>query len=323
MVRRGTDNSRGNRRWGIGVLGAMTNESRLPSARPAWAAATTILLVLVAACAPAATPSASPGGSAGPTSAPQSTASPVVNGLQHPTGAADVVLRMESGGGFVPIDFFATAAPTFTLYGDGTVVFRDPTATPPDAAGNVNRLSPFLTIRLDEEGIQALLDDAIGRGGLGIATGPYMGMAADIPTTTFTVTAGGQTKEVSVNGLSPDMHPDNVAIVTSLAGLAERLEKFAAAVAGEQVYVPAAYRGVLMKIDQPIGPVVDWPWADIDPAEFVSGDNEFFMLRTMTPAQIAVLGIPTIEGGFQGLTLQKAGKLYNFALRPLLPDETK
>ena len=147
---------------------------------------------------------------------------------------------MESGGGFVPIEFFATAAPTFTLYGDGTVVFRDPTATPPDPVGNVNRLSPFLTIRLDEDGIQALLADAIGRGGLGIAAGPYQGMGADIPTTTFTITADGRTKEVSVVGLSPEMHPQNVAIVTAIAGLGARLDGFAGAVAGEQVYVPAA-----------------------------------------------------------------------------------
>ena len=47
------------------------------------------------------------------------------------------------------------------------------------------------------------------------------------------------------------------------------------------------------------------------------------MIRTMTPAEIGVLAIPAIEGGFQGLTLQKAGKLYTFSLRPLLPDETK
>jgi hypothetical protein len=99
---------------------------------------------------------------------------------------------MESGGGFVPIEFFATAAPTFSLYGDGTVVFRDPTAAPPDPVANVNRLSPFLTIRLDEEGIQALLAEAIGRGGLGRAAGPYQGLGADITR----LRALGQDREV-------------------------------------------------------------------------------------------------------------------------------
>jgi hypothetical protein len=303
----------------------MTSDLGIDSARPARSplvAVSVLAMALVVACGGSA-PSGTPTSSAGPTPASTPTVTPDPDAIQHPTAATDLLLRMESGGGFVPIEFFATAAPTFTLYGDGTVVFRDPAATPLDPVGNVNRLSPFLTIRLDEEGIQALLADAIGRGGLGIAAGPYMGMGADIPTTTFTITADGRTKEVSVVGLSPDMHPQNVAIVTALAGLGARLDGFGGAVAGEQVYVPAAYRGVLMKIDQPFGPVVEWPWAGIEPAEFVSGENEFFMLRTMTAAEIGVLAIPAIEGGFQGLSVQKAGKLYTFALRPLLPDETK
>jgi len=46
------------------------------------------------------------------------------------------------------------------------------------------------------------------------------------------------------------------------------------------------------------------------------------MTRTMTPAEVAVLGIQGIEGGLIGLNVQKAGKAYSFALRPLLPDET-
>lgn len=300
----------------------MTSDLRSRSARPAPAAASVILLALVAACAPA-TPSVSPGTSGSPTTAPTPTLAPTTGAIGHPTGASDVLLRMESGGGFVPIDLIATAAPGFTLYGDGTVVFRDPTATPPDPAGNVTRLSPFLTIRLDEEGIQAVLAGAIGPGGLGIAAGPYMGQGADLPTTTFTITADGRTKLVSVTPLSPDMHPQNAAIVTALAGLAERLDGFAGAVAGEQVYVPAAYRGVLMSVDQPIGPVVAWPWPDIKPGDFVAGENTFFQLRTLSPAEAAVLEIPSIEGGIQGLTLQAAGKLYSLALRPLLPDETK
>lgn len=298
----------------------MTNDLRAPSARPALAAAS-LIVALVVACGGGATGSPTP--STAPTAAPSPTATPVPDGIQHPTGAADVLLRMESGGGFVPVEFFATAAPTFTLYGDGTVVFRDPTATPPDPVGNVNRLAPFMTIRLAEEGIQALLAEAIGPGGLGRAAGPYQGLGADIPTTTFTITADGRTKEVSVVGLSPDMHPENAQIVTVLAALARRLEGFAAAVAGEQVYVPDAYRGILMKVDQPFGAVVAWPWAGIEPAAFVGGENDLFKLRTMTPAEVGALAIPAIEGGFQGLTVQKSGKLYTFALRPLLPDETK
>jgi hypothetical protein len=303
----------------------VTNELRARSPRPALVATAALTLTLVAACGstagPSPSPSGFPGGSAGPTTAP--TVAPVIRGISHPTGAEDIVLRMESGGGFVPIDFLATNAPSFTLYGDGTVVFRDPAAGPLPG-GNVSRLAPFQTIRLDEEGIQALLADAIGPGALGLAAGPYIGQGADIPTTTFTLNADGGTKDVSVTGLSPEMHPQDKVIVAALAGLAQRLDGFAAAVAGEQVYVPAAYRGILMSTDQPFGPVLDWPWPSIKPAEFVSGDNEFLKIRTLTGADVALLAIPAVEGGLQGLTLRAPdGKLYSFSLRPLLPDETK
>lgn len=299
----------------------MTTDSNAHSRRPTLGAAAALAFVLVAACSPAAPPSASP--TTGNSSQPIPTASPVADGISHPTGAADVILRMESGGGFVPIDFMATAAPSFTLYGDGTVVFRDPTANPPVGEGNLNRLAPFQTIRLDEEGIQALLSDAIGPGGLGIAAGPYIGQGADLPTTTFTITADGRTKEVSVMALSPEMHPQDAAIITALSGLAQRFDGFGGLVAGEQVYEPAAYRGILMSVDQPFGPVLEWPWPVIKPAEFVSGDNEFLKLRTMSATDVSALGIAGLEGGFMGLTLKSNGKLYTLSLRPLLPGETK
>ena len=282
-------------------------------------AAVTPLLLVLAACSSAAGPTGAPGPSAGPTTLPTPTIPP---GIGHPTGAKDIVLRFEEGGGFVPIDFLATQAPSFTLYGDGTVVFRDPQATPPEPVGSVNRSTPFQTIRLGEEGIQALLEQGLGPGGLGIAVGPYMGMAADIGTATFTVNADGRTKQVSVSGLSPDMHPNDALIVGQLARFAGQLRTFGNGMAGEEIYQPAAYRGVLSKIDQPFGAVVDWPWPQIAPSNFVAGQNEFFMTRTMTPAEVAVLGIQRLEGGMLGLNFQKDGAAYSFALRPFLPDET-
>jgi hypothetical protein len=281
-------------------------------------AATALLLALGAACSPAA---GTPGPSAGGTSAPTPTPVATIAGIEHPTGATDIVLRFEEGGGFVPVDFLATEAPSFTLYGDGTVVFRDPQATPPEPVGNVNRSVPFQTIRLGEEGIQALIEQALGPGGLGIAVGPYMGLGADIPTATFTINADGREKQVSVSGLSPEMHPQNTLIVTTLSNFADRLRTFGDNVAGEVVYEPAAYRGTLQKVDQANGAVVDWPWTDLEPVDFTAGPNDFLLLHTLTPAHVAALAIPGIEGGLLGLNIKKDGKLYSLALRPLLPDE--
>ena len=286
-------------------------------ARPALLAS--LVLLLAGACSPAAAGPTS-GPSTGPTPEPTPTAVP---GIEHATGAKDIVIRVESSGGFVPVEFLATSAPSFTLYGDGTVVFRDDQATPPDAVGSVMRSVPFQTIKLDEEGIQALLEFAIGPGGIGVAVGPYMGMVADMPSTIFTVNADGRQKQVSITGLTADMHqPQDKLIVTALAGLAEKLRTFGASIAGEVVYEPAAYRGVLQKVDQANGAVVDWPWTDVKPADFTTGANEFLMTDTLTPAEIAALNIPQVEGGMLGLNLQKDNILYSLAIRPLLPDET-
>jgi hypothetical protein len=217
----------------------------------------------------------------------------------------------------------ATAAPTFTLYGDGTVVFRDPAAQPPEPIGGVRREVPYQMVRLGPDGIDALIQDALGPGALGIATGPYQGLGADIPTTTFTVAADGQTKQVSISGFLPDLHPQDAVIVAALGQLAERLGAFGSSIAGEEPYVPTAYRGLLLPVDEPFGPVVDWPWADVAPADFAGGANDLFKTRTMTADEITEIGIPGVGGGLSGLIFKSGDELYSFMLRPLLPGETK
>jgi hypothetical protein len=45
----------------------------------------------------------------------------------------------------------------------------------------------------------------------------------------------------------------------------------------------------------------------------------------MTPDELAPLALPDVSGGAQGIYLQGPGdgKLYSFALRPLLPGEAE
>lgn len=301
-------------------LRGMTTNSTRRSARLPRAAAPAILLAVVAACSPASAPSASPGGTPAPTPVPTPS---TITGIQHPTGASDVVLRLESGGGFVPIDFLATNAPIFTLYGDGRVVWRDANGPIPDPIGTISPLSPFRTVRLTEAAMQSLLEDAIDRGGLGDADGPYMGQGADLPTTTFTLNVNGASKTVSATPLSPDMQSQAGPIIGRLAALAERLGAFGTIAGASEQFAPAAYRGILMSMDQAFNPPVDWPWASIAPEDFTSDGNEFLLKRTLTPADVAALGLTGIEGGFMGLTLKRGDSFYSFSLRPLLPDETK
>jgi hypothetical protein len=292
---------------------------------------TIAFVVLVAACsggAASVSPATSTGASGSPTEVPVET--PDFGSIDHPTGPTDVVLRFEEGGGFVMPDFLATQAPSFTLYGDGTIIFRNQLADPLDPVGAVFPMHPFRTARLTEDQVQDLLTSALGEFGLGIARPEYPNnLVADAGTAVFTVNAGGLTKTVSIYalGLEGEGVPDAPARA-GFARLAERLQNIdGGGVFETSEYVPEQYRGVLLD-GQPGAPDAKrWPWPDIAPTDFASnGDPNAFQLpaRVMSPAEIEVLGIEPFTGGFQGLTLlgPDDGKAYSFSLRPLLPEET-
>jgi hypothetical protein len=289
------------------------------------------LMIVVAACSGAGigpTSSAS-SGAPGATSSP--VASPDFGAIEHQTGPTDVVLRFEEGGGFVMPAFLATQAPAFTLYGDGTIVFRNAAGAPPEPIGSVFPNVPFKIARLSTEQVQDLLKFALGESGLGVARPDYPNdQIADASTAVFTVNAGGLTKTVSVYALGLEMDgmadgPARAAFKT----LAETLQTIDAggAIVSEP-YVPKAYRGILLE-GQPGAPdAKPWPWTDIAPADFVSNvDPNAFQIpsRVLTPSEVEGLGIAPFEGGFQGLPLigPDDGKFYSFSLRPLLPDEAE
>ncbi len=245
-------------------------------------------------------------------------------GIEHPTGATDVILRFDEGGGFVAPGFLATEAPAFSLYGDGTAIFRDPSTAPPAQIGSVGPGVPFQTIRLAEAQVQDLVGFAIGPGGLGIARPHYELPIADAPTATFTLSAGGTRKTVSVNGLGIGAQGGADADTLSKLGvLKARLIAFGGEVVGEHPWSPDRYRGILT--EGGANPPIAWPWRGIAPTDFVqhNGSNDpLFPVRTMTPAAVELLGVSGLEGGAQGFTLRGPdGVTYEFRLRPLLPDE--
>jgi hypothetical protein len=269
-------------------------------------------------------PSAAPGGSPSSDNSPDPSRSPAGGTIEHATDAADVVFRFEEGGGFVPMGFFATEAPIFTLYGDGRVIFRDGTAFPPPDADGISRVLPYQTIRLSEDEIQAFLQYAVADGGLGVAREQYVGQGADLPTAIFTINAAGQSKSVSVMALGMDREPGPDSLVLqALAGLGDKIRNFAAAVDDEVMWAPDRWRGILTP--DASTPPRDWPWPGIVPADFVLRPEPGapqFPVRTMTPIEIDALGLHDVQGGFSGLALSGPdGKSYVFALRPLLPDE--
>lgn len=135
----------------------------------------------------AADPAGSPTVSPSPSSEPSEDPGPV--GIEHPTGADDVIARIETGGGFVPVEYAFTAQPSLLLTGDGRLL-------QPPTAGKQTRLVPMTVAQLSEEQVQTFLGLAAGVGLL--ATPPDYAddggpQIADAPTTTVTLTAAGGT----------------------------------------------------------------------------------------------------------------------------------
>ena len=98
--------------------------------------------------------------------------------------------------------YSAAQSPIFTLYGDGTVIFRNPLKDAPAAQGSTMPFNPMRTAKLSEEQIVELLTLALGEGGLAVARPNYDNpMVADVGTTVFTVDAGGIKKAVSIMAL--------------------------------------------------------------------------------------------------------------------------
>jgi hypothetical protein len=307
---------------------------RAPGARRSSAL---IALSLVVVACGAATTSPPPAGSPGPSAAPRSpvpsvTPAPTVGAIEHKAGATDVVLRLEEGGGFVPIDFLARQAPTFTLYGDGIIVFQPKVETfpQPDAAGVVHNI-PWRTAKLDETQIQDLLAFALGPGGLGPARDSYIdGGIADAPNTIFTVRAGGLDKTVVINALGGDFgqgQPDAQARASFLR-LAERLRDFDnGGSIPTDVYTSNRYRGVLTEREpQPEPKPLAWPWPAIKPADFKAeptpDGGTSLPRRVLSTAEVDALGIKDVAGGLQGVVLAGPdGKSYSLIVRPLLAEE--
>jgi hypothetical protein len=296
------------------------------------------VLAVVAAAAIACSPSGAataastgPGASAsGSPSAAPASPSPSVAGIDHPTGASDVVLRFDEAGGFVPAEFIAAHVPLFTLYGDGTVVFvsnRPPAEQPPNA---IPTGQPIRTARLSEDQLQDLLEFALKDGGLALARTDYQNLlVADAATATFEIHAAGDAKTVSVLALGMDGEPGaDTAIKAQFVKLADRLRDFDhGGSLASAAFAPAAYRGVLIDAagvrDVPIRP---WPWPGLTPADFqLPKDPNVLQQRTrsLTDAEAKALGVDGYRNGIVGglFVTGPEGKLYSVVVRPLLPGD--
>jgi hypothetical protein len=267
-----------------------------------------------------ATPAPSPATPAAP--------SPEAGTIEHPTGATDVVLRMEQGGGFVPMGWFDADAPGFTLYGDGTFILR-PQEDPERSDAWTDGMPRFLHGRMTEEYVQSLLGYALTTGRLLDARDTYpQNECADCGSTIFTISAAGMDKTVTVDALEmTDASGPDAGDRRGFAQLAQTIADLEGRARGGElgevvIYDPDFYRVTLIEsFGEPAQEPAAWPWADVSTDDFEAQAEFSNPARLMSREDVArLLEVPS--GGHMGVWVEEAdGTQWQMAVRPLLPEE--
>jgi hypothetical protein len=286
-----------------------------------------VLLLATAACA-----DPSPGaGDGGPTGSGPS-GSTGGTGSAHPGGANDLVLRVSTEGGFVPIDVLRSQIPGFSLYGDGTAITTGAQIEIyPGPA-----LPSLIATPVSDEGVQALIQAALDAGLDKDAQHVDLGDMAisDMPTTVFTLVVDGQTHVTTVYALG--------AVTEQPGGMSDEawaarqaLERFAAQVGDLRSWLPAGsvgedapYPPTAMRIF--VGPYVGdqqlhqepiaWP-LDTDLATIGQPTDQGERCAVLEGADLDAV-LPLAEGANTLTPWTSGGERYGIAFRPLLPDES-
>ena len=235
-----------------------------------------------------------------------------VGALEHPTGATDIVLRYDVGGGFMIAGFAAVAGADLHAVRrrDGRLPEHDPGAAA--RPGQRHRAAIRSGSRSSaRRRSRTCSSSPSANGGLGAAREQYDNpMITDVGTTTFTIDAGGVKKDVNIYALGMETEgvPDMPAR-RAFNELATRLSDFdqGGAIVTD-VYAPTAYRGILMDGTGMVDPgVIAWPWTDIAPTDFKgpADPNAFQLAHADADARGGRRARRSTdpEGGFQGLLI--------------------
>ncbi|MCY7419634.1 MAG: hypothetical protein LH650_14310 [Chloroflexi bacterium] len=239
-----------------------------------------------------------------------------------------IVLQMGSCCGFVPVSYNLLSMPTFTLYEDGTLIYRSPTIDV-TFQGAVIELPRLLEAELSQAQVDERIAYALGPGGIADAKPVYDFMfVSDMPTTTFLVQDGDTSTTVSVYALGV-MNPETTgdeAELAKLNDLAQKLSDFGPELEKMGVtsteYQPTRYLATLYPdFEGNAEPAAPWPFTDVAPTDFVVDVHDFTSVVVLTPEQVAeVTEVPS--GGIAGLLYTTPGGVRtNLAIRPMLPGE--
>ena len=247
--------------------------------------------------------------------------------ITHPTAPGKVVLRVSSGGGFVALQTNLRALPSFTLYGDGTVIV--PGAVQQIFPGPA--IDPLVRSRLSERQVQALLKRArqsglLARGAIDYGDMGSVGVS-DGPTTTLIVNAGGRrvNRQAYALGIGAGGHL-SARQVSARQALARFIAALPSKLSGAR-YTPHAIAVYVAQTAAPApagsGRVV-WPLrSDLATAGKPAANGLAYRCITVGGRDVKTLlaRLRTANEQSRWAVRGRANRTYQLVVRPLLPDE--
>ena len=252
--------------------------------------------------------------------------------VAHGTSPSDLLLRWGYEGGFTPPEFQLTNLPSFSLYGDGTIVRPGPQIEIyPGPA-----LPALESVRVDEAGIEAILDAA--RDAVLDTVGDLTDMGtvgiADAADTVFTLQDGRVARTVRVyalgdfGGQPPGMPDEEFEARKALLSLVDDLSSLETwlpegSIDASAVYEPAGVRAYV----SPYTPQADLPqeavaWPLDQPLRGAGEEaGAGFRCISVTGDEWTVLAPAAVQAN-QLTPWTSDGRRFSVSFRPLLPDET-
>lgn len=239
----------------------------------------------------------------------------------HTTGPDDVVVRVVTGGGFVPAWSLRRTIPTFVLAGDGTAM-----VPAPDGDGGLENqpsIWPFRSSGFDEDRIQKVLILADQAGLLGSEVDYGYPQVTDMPSTSVQITVNGDTTTQNAYALFYTNSDDDLTSAQNAARA--QLRTFISEVR-DRVSVDAAdYQPASIAVyrfkEDPVtanGQARPWPIATVPPP---TTDSNYETCIVVDGDQATAL-----RGAAKDATLQTAWTVDSeepivFVLRPMLPGD--
>ncbi len=256
------------------------------------------------------------------------TTGPGNGGIDHPTGAHQLVLRVDVGGGFIAPDYSLRQIPRFSLFGDGTLITQGPQMEIyPGPA-----LPALIATPISEEGVQAILEATRGAGLFGPNRHYDFPCIADVGTTTFTLNAEAEHHVVSAYALS-EGQSDCPGVDT---GARAKLARFQAKLGDLRSWLPEGsvgqdgqyaftelrvyvrpYTGDPTLSEREVAWPLTTPLADFGQAVANLPDTR---CGVVGGDELATL-LPDVRSANELTPWTSEGRSYGLLFRPLLPDE--